>query len=502
MYTMSFIRRIKRNERVYLAEVENVRVDGKVVQRHIRYVGREVDGKAVLNSDISDIAIDEVKVYGPLLILNEIAKSIGLHDLLGSYANEILSMVYAHCIDYRSLNQMKKWYDRTDLNFILDLASLTEARLVGALDALESLDPTEIQSVIFDRVRKAYGIRNKGIVYDVTNTYLYGRRCPLGRFGKDKEARKGYRLIQVGLGVTQKDGIPVFHKVYNGNIHDARTFSDSITEFKRYGIDHGVVIFDRGITSKHNQTAIFELEWKVICGLPLDVNLKQILRRTKNEQEFLQFNNRVKLNSTTFYVVSQPHEIDGVHGKLAFCFNEHLKKEIKESRYDEIENAKQLLAQGKKIKPELTRFFSRSGRLLIDRLDQAAEFDGYSCIFTTESFTDDHLVRTYFDKDLVEKAFQSLKGIIKLRPIRHWLYNRVIAHVFICYLAYLLLALLKMKLRDLNISPITALRELEGFYKIYARDSKKNFTFTKTVALTKLQENILKAVDKKLLSAV
>ena len=59
-----------------------------------------------------------------------------------------------------------------------------------------------------------------------------------------------------------------------------------------------------------------------------------------------------------------------------------------------------------------------------------------------------------------------------------------------------------MKLRNLNISPTTALRELEGFYKIYARDSKKNFTFTKTVALTKLQENILKAVDKRLLSAV
>src|SRR5207302_1538311 len=45
---MSFIRKVKRKGRVYLAEVENRRINGKVVQRHIRYVGREADGKTIL----------------------------------------------------------------------------------------------------------------------------------------------------------------------------------------------------------------------------------------------------------------------------------------------------------------------------------------------------------------------------------------------------------------------------------------------------------------------
>ena len=40
-YTMSFVRRIKKGDAVYLAEVENRRVDGKVVQRHLRYIGRD-----------------------------------------------------------------------------------------------------------------------------------------------------------------------------------------------------------------------------------------------------------------------------------------------------------------------------------------------------------------------------------------------------------------------------------------------------------------------------
>jgi hypothetical protein len=35
-------------DKAYLAEGENLRIDGKLVQRHIRYVGREADGKTVV----------------------------------------------------------------------------------------------------------------------------------------------------------------------------------------------------------------------------------------------------------------------------------------------------------------------------------------------------------------------------------------------------------------------------------------------------------------------
>jgi hypothetical protein len=38
---MTFVRKIKVGKRVYYAEVKNERVDGKVVQRHIRYLGKD-----------------------------------------------------------------------------------------------------------------------------------------------------------------------------------------------------------------------------------------------------------------------------------------------------------------------------------------------------------------------------------------------------------------------------------------------------------------------------
>lgn len=498
--TMSFIRKIKKGGKIYLAEVENVRIDGKVKQRHIRYIGKETDGKIILSSSLSNVKIDQVKLSGPLLALNHIAQEIKLSEILGDYGDEILSLVFAHCLDYKSINQMSNWFERTDLNMMLDLENLTESRLLQSLDSLESQNATALQKAIFEKVKEKYKLDSKGIVYDVTNTYLYGKKCPLGKLGKDKEKVKGRPLIQIGLGVTKKEGIPLFHKVFDGNTHDARTFSDCLTSFREYNIKNGLIIFDRGISSKSNQKAIFSLKWKVLCGLPLNPQLKKLLRASIKENSFLEYQNRVKLNKTIFYTVSQPYTISEIKGTLVFCFNEQLKRDIKESRFDEILQAQTLLTEGKKIKPKLEQYFSTNGKLLLKKLKQAEEFDGFSCIFSTAKMKNEELVRMYFDKDLVEKAFQSLKGVIKVRPIRHWLYNRVIAHVFICYLSYLLLSLLKYKLKKIDISPVAALRELDSLYKVYLRDSEKGFKLSRTVALNKKQEKILRCIDKKLLA--
>ena len=64
---------------------------------------------------------------------------------------------------------------------------------------------------------------------------------------------------------------------------------------------------------------------------------------------------------------------------------------------------------------------------------------------------------------------------------------------------YLLLSLLKFRLKELEISPEAALDELKSMYKVYLRDSKNVFKMTRVVTLTKRQELILKTIDKELL---
>lgn len=497
---MSFIRKYKKNGQVYLAEVESVRVDGKVTQKFIRYLGREADGKTILSCSVSEAEVESIKLSGPLMVLNSIADEIGLPQLLGTYANEILAMTYAHCLDYKSLNNMKHWLQRTDLNYILSLEDLTEKRLVSALDSIEQIDQMKFQEKIFSTVKDRLKISPKGVVYDVTNTYFHGKSCSIAKLGHDKEKRKGYPLIQIGLAVTREKGIPIFHKTFPGNVHDSRTFNDVSSDLYRFGITDGVAVMDRGVSSSENTDFLRENDWKIICGLKINESIKNLI--TEDLVDLVQVNNRVHVNQSKFYCREKKFTHGSTPGRLIICYNRKRAQRQEESRFDEIEAAQVRLAANKTIKPEIQEFFGKDGRLLKLQIKEASKYDGVSLIFTNTKISMEDVVKGYFDKDVVEKAFQALKGVVNLRPVRHWLYNRVEAHVFICYLTCLLLSILKNKIEKLNISAMRGLQDLDGLYRVYLRDPKSGYKIGKLVALTKHQEKILSLVNKKLLKSV
>jgi hypothetical protein len=74
---MSFIRKIKRGGKIYYAEVENVKRGNKVVQRHIRYIGKNIDAQQ------NSLPIDSVQ-------FGYIATRLMQGDLT---ANELIDMV-------------------------------------------------------------------------------------------------------------------------------------------------------------------------------------------------------------------------------------------------------------------------------------------------------------------------------------------------------------------------------------------------------------------------
>ncbi len=496
---MSYIKKTRKNGKIYLAEVESQWINGKSVQKHVRYIGTEVDGETKLASSISDIEIDDVKVFGPLIVLHHIAKQVGLPELLGEYSPEILSLVYAHCLNYQSINRMSSWFKRTDLPMLLDIENITEKTLLNALDSLEKIDTEKLQLKIFNMLNKKFHVAKKGLVYDVTNTYLYGKKCPIAKMGHDKEGVKGRPLIQIALAVTQDKGLPLFHKVFDGNIHDARTFQDIAITMKQYKIKTGLIIYDRGITSAENIEVFHDLHWDTLCGVPIRDKLKEKLRPII-KKKFTCIDNWVQCNKTVFYVKTISYKLGSVKGTLAICFNKKKEGDLRESRHCEIKQAEKLLAKGKKIKSGLECYFDKKGKIIHSVIEENERFDGYSCIFTTKKIPKEEMIRLYFDKDVVEKAFRCIKGITQLRPIRHWLYNRVMAHVMICYLSYTLLIVLKENLKKLNLSPEKALQHLDTMYKVYMRDKKKKFKISRIVTLSKMQKDILRAVDKKLLN--
>jgi len=494
---MSFIRKIKKNGNIYLAEVENIWKDGKCHQKHIRYVGKEIDGKKIISISLDDLQIKEIKLSGPLLVLNSIANKIRLREYLGEYANEILSMVFAHCLDYRSLNKMTDWFQRTDLNYILNIESLTEKRLINAFDSIEKMDIDKIQNEIFSSVKNILNIKNKSVVYDVTNTYLYGKKCTLGKKGHSKDGKFDNPIIQIGLAVTQDEGIPICHKTFNGNIHDSKTIQAMIGEFKKLKLPKGIIVYDRGVKSTQNIKDFQKINWHTLCGVSLNESLKRLVLKYKDN--LIDIKKRTNINDNIFYSEIMNHTNCGINGKLLICFNEKRMKSIRESRYELILDAQKEIKSGHKISGGIKKYLTASGRIRSGKVKNSEMFDGFSLLFSTKNLSPDEMLKMYFDKDIIERAFKKLKGVLGLRPIRHWLHHRVVAHVFICYLSYLLLSLLNHYLKPLGISSTQALCEMETMYKIYLRDKKKKFDFYKNVIISTKQEKIIKLIDESLL---
>jgi transposase len=497
IYTMSFIRKIKKGNSVYLAEVENQRIEGKVVQKHLRYVGKEVDDKPLLTGSVERASVDRVTIFGPLLILDEIARQVDLAEALGEYGDYLLSLAFAHCIAPDSLKGMSEWYQKTEISNLLDIPKITYKNLVEAIDSLDGTNGDRVQERIFSRLKDILSLCPSGYFYDLTNIYFYGVCCPLSKKGQNAEGRN-LPQIQVGLAITKEEGIPIFHRVYEGNIFDSKTLPDILTHLRRHEIKNVCLVWDRGVSSKLNIREAKGMGFDVLCGLALKTGMKKLVDNVLAE-DIVSMRYNVRLRSATFYVKKQRHEIEGVKGYIAVCLNEKQRQATRERRYDEIDKALELLKEKKDIKSGLRKYIQ--GHKINHRALQLAErYDGISVIFSTRNLKPEDMVKGYFDKDRLEKTFRCLKSFLEMDKVRFWLPQRVRGHIFICHLAYLLVSVLDLKLKESGISAIDALETMESMYKVYLSDPKSKNKFVKTVTLSKKQEEILRRVNPLLLS--
>ena len=75
-----------------------------------------------------------------------------------------------------------------------------------------------------------------------------------------------------------------------------------------------------------------------------------------------------------------------------------------------------------------------------EQIAQEAALDGLYAVRTSlpeQTLSDEAAVKAYKSLSQVERAFRCLKTVdLHVRPIHHWLGDRVRAHVFLCMLAY------------------------------------------------------------------
>lgn len=453
---MAFIRKIKKKNSVYLVEVESYRENGKVKQRVIRYIGKEVDGRVVKNVSTDDIEITSCKKYLDYFVLDYISEKLGLKNLFGKDSKHILLLTYTQLIDRKPLYKLPSYIEETYLKELLNIDKLVDKNLYKSLDNLEEIDFRPIERHIFRELSKELEEKT-ALIVDVTDTYFAGSKADWkSRKGKDGKVGK---LLQIALAVTKEQGIPIMHKCYEGNIGNVKIFQDFLADI--YMSDFSLILVDRGMCSIENITEINRLGYKAIFGLRMNKTIQNSYLSKVTRDDIFQPSNRVKLKNTSVYAMDFPF----MDGKVVVVYN------------PEIELAKRSLSIDEgTFDPEVAKYF------------------GYSLIYHNTEMDIEEVVRHYYEKDIVEKAFRELKSSIDLHPIRKYRLDRIKAHVRICYLAYSLLVYMRQKMKKIDMSPIDALENLQSCYIVNLKSKKDNFEWTKTVTLKKVQKTILDAL--------
>jgi hypothetical protein len=145
---MSFVRKIKKGNKVYLAEVENVRINGKTIQKHIRYVGKEVNNQPILTGSVATATVERHHLW-PLLMLDEIVHQIDLSRLLGEYGDYLLFSLCPLC-GSDSLTGLSSGTEERDCSLLSYPTSAMPN--YEAIDSVEG--QSEIRSRIYERLQK------------------------------------------------------------------------------------------------------------------------------------------------------------------------------------------------------------------------------------------------------------------------------------------------------------------------------------------------------------
>ena len=298
------------------------------------------------------------------------------------------------------------------------------------------------------------------VLCDVTSTYFEGRTCPLAHLGYSRDDKRGTLQIVFGL-LCNHAGCPVAVEVFDGNTADPMTVAPQIAKLRqRFGLSRIVLVGDRGLLTE----ARIRDELQPVAGL----DWITALRSSAIQQ--LVSTGALQLSLFDQRDLAQITSPDYPGERLVVCKNPLLAAERARKRADllhaterELEKIVTATQRPKRRLKGQDKIGLRVGRVLQrfkmakhfqvtiteaeftygrdeERIAQEAALDGVYIIRTSVPDTTldaEDTVRAYKALSEVERAFRSYKTVdLRVRPIYHYLADRVRAHVLLCMLAY------------------------------------------------------------------
>jgi hypothetical protein len=185
--------------------------------------------------------------------LDEILEAVGLSDRARIVT---CAMVLNRLIQPKSEHAMPDWIRQTALDDILgvDFTTLADDALYRNLDRLHP-NRVAIETALVERERTLFNLDQTVYLYDLTSTYFEGMAManPKAKRGYSRDKRPDCKQVVVGLAIN-RDGFPIAHEVFEGNMGDNRSLGPMLDGMdRRAPLQAGqTVVVDRGMAFDDN----------------------------------------------------------------------------------------------------------------------------------------------------------------------------------------------------------------------------------------------------------
>jgi len=445
-------------------------LDMEQLKRLVKSISRFLKPEDGLNAQVAleldkpDIKWRTCKSYGGIYLLAQLWKRFNFANILSkpisqaSYRTPVLMAVFAmianRCLSPSSKLAVSDWVKKQV--HIPELPEIDVQVLYRAMDfLLEHQD--ELEKEIYWSVADILNLEVDILFFDTTSSYFETEGIsPLKKRGYSKDKRKDLPQVVIGLAVT-RDGIPVKHWVFPGNTADMDTIERVKSDLSEWRLNRLIFVHDAGMSSEDNHRYLQRGGGHYIVGRKLKGGEKEAKAALAQRGPYTEINEKLFAKEIIFgdgekrkrlVLVKNIEEaerqrtvrqeiIDTVEEKVNVINNRRVRSHNKA-----VCELKSHAVYGKYIK-ELG-----DGRLKVAKTKAAREsrYDGKFLIETSDdTLSVEDVVFGYKQLYDVEHAFRSLKTTLKLRPNYHSKDDRIRCHIFLCFLALLLVRVVENK---------------------------------------------------------
>ena len=448
----------------------------------------------------------------------------------------------------KSKRQLESWFEGTLLTEIYPDAAekLTSQHIWNHFTYFNKDILKEIFFNLLQAVQQAYGDTKGTFLLDATNFYTYIGDHPLNTLpkrGHNKEKRKHLNQINFTLVIDQEKEFPVYYKTFPGNVPDSKHFAEILPEISEWFQKLNplqpkptvTLIFDKGNNSLEAMKIIDQNKWDYIGSLRPSM-FKDLLKEpytefskiydTKKKHVVYAFRREAKVYTGERRVIIITFD-ENVHNKRLHTLEYHLAKRFDELREFSILklNTKPQWRDPAKISKHIDtqilkqKDFKKIITVILENTiksatnyqelrwgldaeqftDQVKTF-GKSIIFSNKlDWSTKEIILGYRSQFKVEHKFRAMKSTdyIKTRPIFHWRDRNIRVHIYICMLAVMGQALLKLRFKQAKLkgSFLELVADLEKIHKINLIYDKGRYKKAIKPQLTQNQKKIVSKLN-------